>query len=357
MTGTPTLVLVANPEAIHVGAHLQNAARVLGIETHVCDVREAFDAQWWRQKLDWWMRGHRPSRLREFSSQVAQTVERVRPDWVLTTGLAPVDAAALDRIGARDTARLNFLTDDPWNPMHHASWFLDALRSYDEVFSPRHANLGDLEALQGPRAAWLPFAYAPEVHFPDPPRTDDERRRYDADVMFAGGADPDRVAVLSEFVRAGLNVALYGGYWDRYGATRAQARGHVDAAGLRKATAGAKVCLGLVRRANRDGHSMRTFEVPAMGGCLLAEDTADHRQLFGPEGAAVLYFSTAEEAVDKGRRLVSDADLRRRLANAAHALVTGGGHTYADRLSTALGVAAATHHEDRHRRSGQVSRV
>jgi spore maturation protein CgeB len=40
---------------------------------------------------------------------------------------------------------VNYLTDDPFNPAHQASWFLDELPEYDRVFSTRHANMSDLQ--------------------------------------------------------------------------------------------------------------------------------------------------------------------------------------------------------------------
>src|SRR5437899_1069838 len=44
---------------------------------------------------------------------------------------------------------------------------------------------------------------------------------------------------------------------------------------------------------------MRSFEIPAIGTSMLAEDTSEHRALFGREGDAVLYFGTIPEMTDK----------------------------------------------------------
>ncbi len=60
--------------------------------------------------------------------------------------------------------------------------------------------------------------------------------------------------------------------------TRANWRGVADQDTIRSASAAARVCLCLVRRANRDGHVMRSFEAAVIGGCILAQDTADHRR-------------------------------------------------------------------------------
>jgi spore maturation protein CgeB len=84
---------------------------------------------------------------------------------------------------------------------------------------------------------------------------------------------------------------------------------------------------------------MRSLEIGAIGGCMLAEDTAEHRELFGPEGEAVLYFASPAEAAAKARRLIPDAPERRRLAAALLARITGGRHTYADRLASMIAAA------------------
>ncbi|HEY7473375.1 MAG TPA: glycosyltransferase [Vicinamibacterales bacterium] len=339
MPAPSRLLIVGNPDPVHVGSHFHQAATALGLDVRLCDSREAYAAPAWRQKTDWWVRGHRPSRLAPFSARVLQVVRTFSPDVLITTGLAPVDARTLRTIGDLGTTRLNFLTDDPWNPAHRAAWFFDALNAYDRVFTPRRANVGDLEAHGVTAVSVLPFAYAPDRHFPEAPAPA-EASRWEADVMIAGGADRDRIGVVAPLIRAGFRVALYGGYWDRFRETRDAARGLLDAPGVRRATAAAKVCLGLVRRANRDGHCMRTYEVPAMGGCLLAEDTADHRALFGPDGDAAVYFSQPEAAVEKVAALVRRDDLRRDLARRAHAIVTTGGQTYADRLQSMLHTGA-----------------
>ncbi|MCS7082993.1 MAG: glycosyltransferase [Rhodothermia bacterium] len=288
-------------------------------------------------KFNWWFGGHRPPRLHEFSRRVLEVCRSFRPRWLLCTGIAPVARWALKEVAQEGILRINFLTDDPWNPAHRAPWFGDALPQYDRVFSPRRSNLEDLKRIGCPQVAYLPFAYDPAVHYPDPPCTTLEWAQFASDIVFIGGADRDRLPVITALIRAGFRVALYGGYWDRLPETRAYARGHADPYVLRKAVGGAKVVLCLVRRANRDGHAMRTYEIPAMRACMLTEDTAEHRDIFGEEGRAVLYFRTIAEMLDKLRWLLDHPEERVRLAEGAYRLITDGSNTYANRLAAMLG--------------------
>jgi hypothetical protein len=334
------LLIVGNPDSNHVGAHFLSAARALGIDARLCDTREAYEGPAWRRKAFWWLGGRRPVRLERFGLDVVDTVRTWKADCILATGIAPLGRAALTEIERFGARRFNFLTDDPWNPAHRASWFLDALPCYDHVWSPRTANLDDLRALRGPQVTYLPFAYAPEQHFVQPPSSLEESKRYDCAVLFAGGADADRVSTVEPLIEAGFDLGLYGGYWDRFTATNRYARGFLGPEELRKAVSAARICLCLVRRANRDGHSMRSFEVAAMGGCMLAEDTAEHRAIFGEQDEAVHYFGSPRECVSAARALIADPARRARLASAVRARIASGRHTYADRLQTIMGSAA-----------------
>ena len=85
---------------------------------------------------------------------------------------------------------------------------------------------------------------------------------------------------------------------------------------------------------------MRSFEIAAVGGCMLAQDTDEHRGIFGPEGEAVVYFRDAKEAAQRAHALLCDSSERKRLAAGLHRCIVGGAHTYAHRLATMLGIAS-----------------
>jgi hypothetical protein len=331
-----SLVLVGMTAEDQVAAHLLRAAAVLGSDAHLMDADAAYRSNTLIRQFNWRLRGRRPAHLDAFSRAVEDACEDRRNVSLITTGLAPLTADSLRRIGELGIPRLNFSTDDPWNPAHRAPWFFEGLHHYDVVFTPRRRNVADFEEFGCRRVEYLPFAYSPEVHFPAP-----GRETVTDDVLFAGGADDERVPWIKALIDAKFRLALYGGYWDRNTATAQYARGFANLADLRSAVASSRVCLCLVRRANRDGHAMRSFEVPAMRGCMLAEDTDEHRWLFGDEGESVLYFRDVNEMLAKARWLMEHGDERRRLALRAHDRITGGAHTYRDRLEQMLNTEVA----------------
>lgn len=330
------VLLIGNRGGTNIGGCLERAAHALDLEVRLRESRQAMRAPLWIRRFNWWVCGRRPTWLRSFSQALLAECRTWRPHYILATGMVPVNRQTMQALAHAGIPTLNYLTDDPWNRTHRARWFLRALPYYRVVFTPRRSTLAQLSASGCLEVRYLPFAYDPELHYPDPPVGAREQAQYEVDVVFVGGGDRDRVPFLATLLRAGFRVGLYGSEWDRFPETATISYGQADPAVVRKATSGARVALCLVRRANRDGHVMRSFEIAAMGACLLAEETAEHRAIFGDEGQAVVYFRTLPEMVTKLHWLLAHDDERRRLARAAHNLIVNGRNTYTDRLTEML---------------------
>jgi spore maturation protein CgeB len=260
-----------------------------------------------------------------------------KPDVVLTTGHAPLARDHIERLRGLGIKVINYSTDDPWNPAQRADWFLSALPAYDAVFTPRTANLDDFRHIGVRSVHYLPFAYDPDVHRPWP---ENAPAGPPCDVLFVGGCDPDRLPLITGLIDAGINVALFGGYWNRFAKTIPYSRGIAGQDVIRAASAAAKICLCLVRRANRDGNTMRSFEAAAIGGCILAEDTPDHRELFGSDDDAVRYFATNSEMIRRAKFLLANSSDRHRLSLRLRQRTIGRHDTYSDRLKGMLDVVS-----------------
>lgn len=324
------LLIIAPNQWGHMGRYLTSAARQLGLDFRIIDANEAEARSRIRKSFYWRLRGKRPGRLERFAARVLNFCAEARPDLVITTGRAPLERSHIESLRALGVRIVNYSTDDPWNPRLKAPWFLAAMPSYDAIFTTRRANLDDFRRCGVQAVHYVPFAYDPQVHRPWAENVPASRP---SDLLFVGGYDVDRFPLIGALIDAGLDLALFGLYWNRHFKTRAYWRGLADQDTIRSASAVARVCLCLVRRANRDGHVMRSYEAAAIGGCILAEDTADHRELFGD---AARYFSTTAELVQQAKSLGNDAEARHRLSLRLRDRMAANGHTYADRLATML---------------------
>lgn len=332
MTQVERIVIVGSTGSSHIGGSLVRAAEKIGVGARLCDVNHAWRHGTLRQKLLWHFGGHRPLHLRRFNQTVLRTCDDFKPQVLLATGTAPICANLLRRCRHHGIRCLNFSTDDPFNARQRAEWFMSALREYDIVFTPRRSNMRELLQHGCRVVEYLPFGYDPDLFFREECRSSSEEN----DLFFAGTGDRDRVAYIAEALSAGMCVRLHGINWHRFTATAAITRGQADIPALRQAIACCKIALILVRHENRDGNSMRTFEVPAVGACMLVEDTSEHRQIFGDEGKCVVYFRDPNEMVQKARVLLEQPEARLRMRHAVHSLIIHGHNTYEDRLRSIL---------------------
>lgn len=333
------VLVIGGSDGTNVAASLKRAGDDLGVAITLVDHAEAMQGPGILRRIAWHAGGRRPLRLKRFSQKVLALLEETSATILIGTGAAYIARWALEKARSRGVVCINFSTDDPWNPAHSAAWLHDALPAYDIVFTPRRSNISDFERIGCNCVRYLPFGYDDQLF--QRRETGASDAGGDAAILFVGGADEERASFIGRLRRSGLRVVLVGSYWERYAETRNLSLGQLKPERLSELTSHAAVNLCLVRRANRDGHVMRSFEIPAVGGFMIAEDTAEHRELFGEEGKAVLYFGSPEQAADKCRWALANAPERHRMTDAAHVIVTSGGHTYRDRLRTMIEAAAA----------------
>ena len=284
-------------------------------------------------KVAYHLLGKRPLTYWAYNRTLLQKAKEFRPDVVLVTKGAYINPRTLARIKKETGAFLvNYATDDPFNPRVSTRDLVKAIPLYDLYACTKRAIMKDVQRAGCQNVAFVHFGYEPTLHFPEQPTTPEEIERFSSDVVFIGGADKDRVPYFEALAKIpGLELRLYGGYWNRYPSLKQYYRGFALGRDYRLALGGAKIAVCLVRRANRDGHCMRTFEIPACGAFMLAERTEEHLELFEEDKEAA-YFESPEELVDKVQYYLQHEEERRRITEAGYRRVMERRHTYKDRL-------------------------
>ena len=140
--------------------------------------------------------------------------------------------------------------------------------------------------------------------------------------MFLGSWFPERGPFLAELVRLGVPLTIRGANWNKapeWPALRPYWKGgQLQGDDYAMAIQCAKVNLGLLSKGNRDLHTTRSLEIPALGGLMCAERTAEHLGLYA-EGEEALFWSDAEECASVCRAVLQDDARRERIAAAGHA--------------------------------------
>jgi glycosyltransferase involved in cell wall biosynthesis len=275
----------------------------------------------------------RASGFHSVNAELVNAARYFHPDVLLVVKGSNLSANTLRTIKHETGAvTINYATDDPFNPTNSSGDLVASISEYDIWACTKRAVIHDLNRAGARAVSYIPFGYKPLVHYPERPSYR-ESAKFQADVIFLGGCDSDRAPVIEYLVKTipQLQLHLYGGYWARTRSLRRYSKGVAYGRDFRLAVSSAKIVLNLVRRANRDDHVMRTFELPACRAFTLAERTNEQMEFFR-EGKEAAYFGSPEEMVDKVRYYLEHESDRERIAEAGYRRVTSEKHTYKDRL-------------------------
>ncbi len=224
---------------------------------------------------------------------------------------------ALETLREIGSPILLYNNDDPTGKRDGNRWLSlkRALPCYDLCAVLRDFNQREFLAA-GARAVhrvWM--SYDEVVHQPAQPR--EKGAGIEADVSFVGTWMPERGGFLAELLNRGVSLCIWGGLWQKapeWNQLKRAWRGeNLTGRSYAEVVAGSKICLGLLSKENRDSHTRRSVEIPAMGGVLCAKRTDEHRMLFA-EGKEAAFWSDAEECADVCSRLIANDAVRRELA-------------------------------------------
>jgi spore maturation protein CgeB len=136
--------------------------------------------------------------------------------------------------------------------------------------------------------------------------------------------------------QAGISVKVWGPGWKRAkGLDDRYVIGPIFGEEYGKALAAAEICLCFLSKWNKNRSASRTFEIPAVGGFMLAERTADHLSYF-QEGKEADFFSSPAELVEKARYYLRHEDERVAIARAGHERCLRSGYSHQDRMQEIL---------------------
>jgi spore maturation protein CgeB len=261
------------------------------------------------------------------ADRVSRAILEQRPDLVLVVDGLELTAPML--------AQLRRNAEATW-----AAWFMGDVRSeplieavsggYDVLFVPGADQAARLVGSSRSPAIYLPPAADPSVHRPVKSRDE-----FKSNLVFVGGATPEREQLLSNV--ADLGLAVWGPGW-KGSPLKAQCRG--DALSLEdfvRAYAGAAIGLNVHRvelGGSATGCNKRTFELAAIGVAQVVDDRADLARHFDV-GVDLATFRSGAELRTVVQALLQNPARAERMAQAGRRRALAE-HTYMHRASTLL---------------------
>ena len=334
----PRIFYIGNSASGCTSRHRADALRRLGHEVLIADPYLALK-KYLNNK--WFGAVHYRTGYRFVQSDV----ERWTGSWLANLkgfDIAWVDngellgASSVQMLSAAGLSTVLFNHDDPAGKRDGKRFgsLLPAIASYDVCAVVRQQNIQEYEAL-GARTVqrvWMSYDEIAHAPYDDPAGIPENFR---SEVAFIGtwmrGEGRDQFVL--DLIRRGIPVSIWGQRWEKsplwthlqafYRGTNLCGRDYVAAIG------GAKVCLGMLSKGNRDLHTTRTMEIPYAGGVLCAERTSEHRELY-EEGVEAVFWSDADECARQCRRLLDENAWRESVRRAGMERVRASGRGHED---------------------------
>lgn len=278
----------------------------------------------------------------EQNSENRTLLDRARalqPDVIFVEKGLTLRPATLKKLRADcpGTVLVCYSLDDMMNPGNQSRYYLGNLPLYDVHFTTKTYNVEELLGCGARRVEMTGNAYSPRIHRPMAV-SEDDRRRFGAEVSFVGGYEYDRAQTLNFLAHSGVPVRVWGNNWHKFKkphrALQLEKRpAYGDDYG--KVVCASKILLGFLRKVNRDVETTRTMEIPAFGAFLLAERTEAQSVLFA-EGVEAEYFGDEGELLGKIRYFLSNDEKRLAIAAAGRQRCLMSGYSYNDRMEELL---------------------
>lgn len=215
---------------------------------------------------------------------------------------------------------INYNIDDPtgYRDRRRFNCYRDAVSEYDLLCVVRDENVSEVRKL-GARHVLRLFRTADEVSHAPRVITNDERRTLHSDVLFIGTWMPERGPFLLKLTQLGVPLSIRGAHWHKAPEWEELKPfwkgGHLEGDDYAKVIQCAAVNIGLVSEGNRDRHTTRSSEIPALGALLCAKRTDEHILMY-QENSEILLWSTAEECAEKCLMALRDDRIRRSISKA-----------------------------------------
>lgn len=226
-----------------------------------------------------------------------QKIKDYRPDIILVFKGMEVLPDSLVWAKSRNIKLVNYNPDNPFIFSGKGSGnrnVTDSIALYDLHLTYDHWVKKKVEQEYHLKAEILPFAFDDD----DTLFNECCRQQEVVKLCFLGNPDFKRAAFIKALAEEGIAIDVFGIGWKNF-LRHSNIKLFDPALGIEtwKTLRRYRVQLNLMRAHNENSHNMRTFEVPGIGGIMVAPDTEDHRVFFKDGEEIFLYKDVAECAV------------------------------------------------------------
>lgn len=271
--------------------------------------------------------------------ELLELVRQHRPDSVWLFNGKSILPSTIRKIREMGVLTVNYNPDHPWEHFSRGSGnanIIGALEYYDVHFTYSLRIASQLrDRFPSYTVEILPFGHdVDKKTYTEISSDPTEINR----ICFIGNPDKKRTEVIQSLLDASIPVDVFGYQWERFLGDHSKlcVHPHVTGFDMYQMIRRYRAQLNILRPHNLGSHNMRTFEIPACGGIMLAEHSIEHQEFFS-EGQEVFLYRSMDELVEKARSLLNRSDTEaQQIRTAARNRSEESGYSYGDRAASAI---------------------
>jgi spore maturation protein CgeB len=231
---------------------------------------------------------------KKINNRFREMVERESPDLIWVFKGMELFPESLEWARQRKVKLVNYNPDNPFFFSGRGSGnknISKAIGLYDLHFTYNLEIKKKIDKEFHTKTCYLPFGFEIEDSLYDHCVVLPEI----VEACFLGNPDAFRSAFITKLAGAGVQMTVFGHDWNRFvDHPKIKIQNAVYGRQQWEVLRRYRVQLNLMRPHNKNSHNMRTFEVPGIGGIMVAPDTVEHRMFFEDSKEIFLFQNTAQ---------------------------------------------------------------
>lgn len=274
--------------------------------------------------------------LKQINNAFIQLVETSKPDVIWVFKGMEFFPETLQLLKEKGTKLVNYNPDNPFIFSGRGSGnrnITDSVELYNFHFTYNLAIQEQLQKQFEARTAWLPFGFDVSEELYKECQAIPETIK----ACFLGNPDEKRASFIKELASGGISIDVYGNDWSKFvrqGNVRIFPPVYDEQ--FWKVLRTYRVQLNLMRVHNEDSHNMRTFEIPGIGGIMVAPETKEHTMFFDDKKEAFFFRDATDCAAIIRQLLQLHFNEANTIRNNARYKSVAAGYTYKERAGFAF---------------------
>jgi spore maturation protein CgeB len=296
--------------------HRYEALKRLGYEVFFIDLNNFLPNNRWMNKwiyetgawgLEIW-----------FEQHILNSIKDNKFDLAIVDGGYLISPKLVKLLKNRIKNVANYNADDPFPLSGWRKWRLyrKSIPYYDLLVVCRQQNVNEVKSL-GAKKVILVHRTADEIAHKPILLTSSDYETWGSEVVFVGTWMPERGPFMARVIDRGVPLSIWGDRWRKakeWNKIKHTWRGPgIFNENYSRVIQTSKICLGLVSKTNRDLHTRRSIEIPALGSLLCCERTTEHELMY-EDGKEAVMWNDADNCADLCLELLKSDNKRIEIA-------------------------------------------